>query len=209
MGRRSHSPIALAGWPLFLAAILLAAIAAQYQILFALPFLVLFFVLLYVFRDPWRSIPPDPLAIVSPIDGQVVEVVRTNNPLTAHLDQRITIEFAKLGAYTVHSCTEGKIATLRRDGPDTEQRGKNLSALSILVNTDENDNVVMVVHRGFLGHYPKCYQHPGERVGQGRRLSYIPFGTRIDLYIPVTARISINKGDKLVAAETILAHFVH
>lgn len=209
MGRRAHSPISLTGWPLFAAAALLALISLQFSIILVLFFCAVFFALLYLFRDPWRTIPADPLAIVAPVDGRVVEIVKMNNPQTDHLDQRITIDIAKTGAYAVHSVTEGKITTMSRNAPDINNRGKNISALSTVVRTDEKDNVVMVVHRGYLGHYPKCYHQTGERVGQGRRLSYIPFGRRVDVYIPDTARLDISDGDRIVAGESVLAHFVH
>ncbi len=209
MGRRSHSPISLAGWPLFLAATLLAIVSFQYSVILALFFSFLLLALLYLFRDPWRAIPADPLAIIAPADGQVVEVARTNNPLTDYIDQRITIEMSKTGAYAVHSATEGKIRTLSRNAPDIAHRGKNITALSIVIRTDEEEDVIMVIHRGYLGHYPRCYHHAGERVGQGRRVSYIPFGRRVDVYIPNTARIDIKPGDRLIAGESVLAHFVH
>ncbi len=209
MGRRAHSPVSLTGWPLFAAAALLALVCFQFSLILALFFCLIFITLLYLFRDPWRSIPADPLAVVSPIDGHVVEIAPMNNPQTDHLDQRITIDFSKTGAYAVHSVTEGKITALSRNAPNIEQRGKNITALSIVIRTDEQDDVVMVVHRGHLGHYPKCYHHTGERVGQGRRVSYIPFGRRVDVYIPDTSRVDVKVGDRLVAGESVLAHFVH
>lgn len=208
MGRRSHSPVSLTVWPLILAAALLAVISAQYSDVLALLFAAILFALLYLFRDPWRSVPADPLAIVSPVDGTVVEIKRTNNPLTDYLDQRITISVAKMGAYAVHSAVEGKITTLSRNAPDIKHRGKNITALSIVVRTDEGDDVVMVVHRGYLGHYPKCYHHTGERVGQGGRVSYIPFGTYVDVYIPATSRVDIKPGGRVIAGASVLAHFL-
>jgi len=208
IGRRAHSPISLAGWPLFLAAALLAIVSFQYSIIVTLFFCFVLFVLLYLFRDPWRSIPADPLAVIAPVDGQILEIAKMNNPQTDHLDQRITIALSKTGAYAVHSVTEGKITTISRNAPDITRRGKNMTALSIVLRTDEDDDVVMVVHRGYLGHYPRCYHYTGERVGQGRRLSYIPFGRRVDVYVPDSARIDVKSGDRVTAGESILAHFV-
>lgn len=209
IGRRAHSPISLTGWPLFLAVILLATLSFLYSLLLALFFCFVLVILLYLFRDPWRTIPADPLAIVAPVDGRIIDIAKMNNPQTAHLDQRITIELSPVGAYAVHSITEGKITTLSGNAPDIMNRGKNMTALSIVVQTDENDKVVLVVHRGRFGYYPRCYHYTGERVGQGRRLSYIPFGRRVDVYVPDTARLNAKVGDQTVAAESILAHFVH
>lgn len=209
MTRRSHSVIAASGWPLIALALVLAAVSGQFNQALALFFVLMAVLLSYLFRDPWRTVPSDPLAIVCPVDGVVEAVALHNNPLTAHRDQRVSIRLHKGGAFTVHSPIEGKILTLRRDAPDVKNRGKYVRALSILVRTDEGDDVVLVIHRGFLGHYPRYYQQAGERVGQGGRLSYVPFGTRVDVYIPGSSSIDVNVGDKLSAGASKIGHLVH
>jgi phosphatidylserine decarboxylase len=45
----------------------------------------------------------------------------------------------------------------------------------------------------------------GEEVGRGDRISLIQFGSRSDVYLPLTAKISVKLGDNVVGGETIIA----
>jgi phosphatidylserine decarboxylase len=47
----------------------------------------------------------------------------------------------------------------------------------------------------------------GEEIVRGERISLIQFGSRVDLYLPHSARIRIKLGDKVVGGETIVAVF--
>jgi phosphatidylserine decarboxylase len=44
-----------------------------------------------------------------------------------------------------------------------------------------------------------------EDVQQGDRISLIQFGSRADIYLPLTAKIKVKLGDHVVGGETILA----
>jgi len=44
-----------------------------------------------------------------------------------------------------------------------------------------------------------------EDVKQGDRISLIQFGSRADIYLPLTAKIKVKLGDRVVGGETILA----
>ena len=45
----------------------------------------------------------------------------------------------------------------------------------------------------------------GDEVARGERISLIQFGSRCDVYLPLTARISVKLGDRVVGGETVLA----
>jgi len=47
----------------------------------------------------------------------------------------------------------------------------------------------------------------GEEVKRGDRISLIQFGSRADVYLPMTAKIRVKLGDHVVGGETILAVF--
>ena len=42
---------------------------------------------------------------------------------------------------------------------------------------------------------------------RGERISLIQFGSRVDLYLPLTAKIKVKIGDRVVGGETIMATF--
>jgi len=45
----------------------------------------------------------------------------------------------------------------------------------------------------------------GDEVARGDRIGLIQFGSRVDLYLPMDARIRAKVGDKVVGGETVLA----
>jgi phosphatidylserine decarboxylase len=47
----------------------------------------------------------------------------------------------------------------------------------------------------------------GDEVARGDRISLIQFGSRCDVYLPLSAKIKIKTGDKVVGGETVLAVF--
>ena len=50
-----------------------------------------------------------------------------------------------------------------------------------------------------------CYVHQGERLERGQRYGFIRFGSRVDVYLPPTARPRVAIGDKVKASSTVLA----
>jgi len=47
----------------------------------------------------------------------------------------------------------------------------------------------------------------GEEVKRGERISLIQFGSRADIYLPMSAKIRVKMGDHVTGGETILAVF--
>ncbi|MBU6410672.1 MAG: phosphatidylserine decarboxylase, partial [Verrucomicrobia bacterium] len=46
-----------------------------------------------------------------------------------------------------------------------------------------------------------------DSVQRGERISLIQFGSRVDLYLPMRARIKVEPGEKVVGGETVVAAF--
>ncbi|MBR5043058.1 MAG: phosphatidylserine decarboxylase, partial [Bacteroidales bacterium] len=51
-----------------------------------------------------------------------------------------------------------------------------------------------------------CYAEEGLAVTAGEQCGIIKFGSRIDLFLPLDARIVVGDGDKVRACETVIAH---
>ena len=45
----------------------------------------------------------------------------------------------------------------------------------------------------------------GDEVARGERISLIQFGSRVDVYLPMSARVTVKVGDRVVGGETVLA----
>ncbi|MFM7802746.1 MAG: phosphatidylserine decarboxylase, partial [Limnohabitans sp.] len=50
-----------------------------------------------------------------------------------------------------------------------------------------------------------CYVHPGDTLDKGQRYGFIRFGSRVDVYLPLTAVPRVAPGDVVSATSTVLA----
>jgi len=211
MSNYPHPIIAREGWP-FLAAALIVAIVAT---VFAgwgwslLCWLIALFVLQF-FRDPPREIPADLTAVLSPADGRVVTVERAEDPYL----KRDALKFSVfMNVFNVHS---------NRSPVDGEVRdvwyhaGKFVNAELSKASTENERNalwirmaggadVTCVQVAGLIARRILCYVKSPDHLARGQRFGFIRFGSRVDLYLPLTAVPRVSVGDKVYAASTILA----
>ena len=106
------------------------------------------------------------------------------------------------GVYSTRSPVEGKILEPKNAGDGLQPHG-------VWLKTDEDDDLVMVMHRGPLRNLPHCYVRIGERIGQGQRCGYIQMGGRVEVYLPRYSRIQVSSGSQVKAGSDVIATLVH
>lgn len=191
------------GWPWLMVAVIACAIVyREWGPGYSVPLMLLVVWLFFLFRDPGRDVPSLPLAIVSPVDGRVTEVVRHREGVLPGEWTKIVVSTNHLGAYTVRSPIEGTICDLRDRVPSGD-RGKRLSGL--WVRSEEQDDVVLLFPGRHPRFGPKAFVRYGERVGQGQRFAYLRLASRAEIYLPVTASVSVGVGDRVLAGSGVLA----
>jgi phosphatidylserine decarboxylase len=209
--------IAREGWFWIGIVIITAALLQFLNDFISLPLWILALVLLFLFRDPFRKVPASPLAIVCPVDGRIVSVNKVHD---GYLDREavcVTILMGLTSVYSVHSPMEGKIIEQWLQAPRkirAQEQGKSSSAPDIKtyaqwIQSDEKDDVILVMEASTLRPRPRCYAHSGERIGQGQRCGYLRFGTRVDVLVPESTRIEVKVGDKVRAGTDIIATLIH
>ena len=161
----------------------------------------------YLYRDPHRVIPSAPLGLISPVDGVILVVENKFDTFLKREALIISIQMNWSGAYTMRAITEGKIMQHWLHETDSETQGHLQHA--IWIQTDEQDDVIIAIHAGGRFRRMHCYAAVGERVGQGKRCGFIPFGTRIDVILPAQARTTLKSGDKVLAGKDLIGQFVH
>jgi len=161
----------------------------------------------YLYRDPKRVIPSAPLGLISPVDGVVVDVQNKFDTFLKREALTISIQMSWSGAYALRAITEGKIMQHWLHEADSKTQGNLQHA--IWIQTDEQDDVIIAIHAGGRFRRMHCYASVGERVGQGKRCGFIPFGTRIDIILPVKTKIKLKTGDKVLAGCDLIGEFVH
>ncbi len=207
--------IAREGW-LWIAVIALpAAIVSLLYGILSLPLWLLMLGSLFLFRDPMRKIPAMPLGIVSPVDGEIISI---ENVQDAYLNRPaicISIEMGFTNVYSAHSPMEGKVQEQWLAAPRKIQNinasisAEKTDTCAQWIQSDEGDDVVLVIEAGAYSPRPQCYAQSGERIGQGQRCGFIYFGSRVDVLIPQTVRVDVAVGDRILAGADIIATLVH
>ena len=175
------------------------------------PVWALLLVVIFFYRDPERVIPSVPLGLVSPADGVIIKVQNQLDPFLKRESICISLKMNWYGIYILRAVTEGKVMQHWVHDSNKEHEAEFNGPLqhAIWIQTDEQDDIVIAIHAG--GHYHKmhCHVATGERIGQGKRCGFIPFGTRIDIFVSTKVRIDIEEGDKLKAGQDLLGELVH
>jgi phosphatidylserine decarboxylase len=98
---------------------------------------------------------------------------------------------------------EGKVLEPRNSADGTNRPH------GVWLQTDEADDLVVVMHRGALHNLPQCFVQVGERVGQGQRCGYVSMGGRVEIYLPVNSRPLVKPGSQVRAGSDVIATLVH
>ena len=211
MSSYPHPIIAREGWP-FLAIALVVAIALSVwgAVVLAVLAWVIFAFMLQFFRDPARTVPQEPNVVVSPADGRVVRVGKARDP---YLDRDAILISVFMNVFNVHSNRSpvnaevvgrwyhaGKFFNASLDKSSTENERNALH-----LRTATGADVTCVQIAGLIARRILCYVEPGARLTRGQRYGFIRFGSRVDVYLPLSAVPRVSVGDTVHATETIVA----
>ena len=214
-----HTLIAREGW-LFLFLIMVAGIVSYTTLgyIAALPFILIWLVLLFLFRDPPRKIPAAPLALVSPVDGTIINIETIHDDFLDREAICFTIKMHWYGIYTTRSPMEGKVLDQwfvdGKQGPVEQKQRQNPAkrrsrGYAQWIQSDEADDIVVSMQADKMSRKPGCLVITGERLGQGQRCGLIHFGETVRIYAPVNTQLEKQQGDKVLAGSDIIATLVH
>lgn len=169
----------------------------------AFPFWLLVIVLLYLFRSPVKNLSSEPLAIVCPVNSTVSHISCVTDPYLERESVRIDFDMALTDVYALLSVTEGKIMNFWMRSPGDNN---NTKLRTVWIQTDEKDDVVLEVFPSRSGQL-MCYLAAGERVGQGKKCGFLPFGSKVVVYLPKACVVEVAQGDRVTAGVDIIAHW--
>lgn len=167
----------------------------------------------YFFRDPSPQVPAEKGLILSPGHG-TVDVIEeySEAEFIGGPCRRISMFLSPLDVHVQNAPVAGKVAYVHH------HPGKFLAAM----RTDcglHNENVMVGLESsetkstkigvrliaGVLARRIIPWVRPGDLVGRGERISLIQFGSRCDVYLPLSAQVAVKIGDKLKGGESVLA----
>ena len=206
MAVSSHTLIAAEGVPLIFGGVVIAGILTFAYGVYVIPLWLLVLLLVWLYRDPVRNVPSAPLGVISPVEGTITIAESHPDPYLGRDAQLIRIHMAPTSVYSIRGAIEGKII---QQWLDQESEGEHDVSHAIQVQTDEHEDVVVVLRPGRVFKRLSCNANIGERIGQGHRCGIIPFGSEVDLYIPTNAQLNVKSGDRVISGESILAELPH
>ncbi len=200
------------GWPFVLPFAVLAAILflSRHPAWGATAALLAFGVLLF-FRDPRRAFEGPESVVVAAADGVVTLVDTVEDPAVADGRLRRVVTF--LSAFDVHvqrvpadgevvvsGLKPGrKVAAFRADAGEV-----NESFLTVIRRPD-GDRLGIRQIAGLMARRVVCYLERGQTVRRGEHLGLIKFGSRVDLLVPASYEVLVEKGDRMRNGETPVA----
>ncbi len=204
-------PIARAGIPfIFTAAFITAVFALLGWAYLALSGLICFLFICFFFRDPDRVIPAGKGCFVSPADGRVIAVSEVED--TPFYDGRCVKISIFMSVFNVHVNRiphEGRIvkteyhpgkffsANLDKASKDNEQN-------AVYLETENGDQICFVQIAGLIARRIICYIQRDDTVRRGQRFGLICFGSRLDVYLPLSIGLQVAIGDRVTAGTSIL-----
>jgi phosphatidylserine decarboxylase len=205
-----HPIIAREGWPFVLASLAVAVIVwATAGFVWSVPLWLVALFVIQFFRDPPREVPQQANAVLAPADGRIVKVEKARDPYT---DRDALLISVFMNVFNVHSnrspvdgtverveYSRGRFVNADLDKASTENE-RNAVVLKL-----DGERITVVQVAGLIARRILCYVKNGDRLARGQRYGFIRFGSRVDVYLPLSARPRVAVGDRVAATTTILA----
>jgi phosphatidylserine decarboxylase len=171
--------------------------------------LVTLFVLSF-FRDPERLSPPEDKTVLSPADGRVLLIEEKEmTPFSTGQAIKISVFMSVFNCHVNRTPSSGKIEKIvYRAGKffsaNQDRASSQNEQNALLLRTPEGLEITFVQIAGLIARRIVCWAKPGSMVKRGERFGLIRFGSRVDVYLPASTRIRIQRGDRVKAGLTII-----
>jgi phosphatidylserine decarboxylase len=214
--KEGYKIMAVAFTALFILNIIAIYFLAEYSVFVALLLLfsiVFFFLIVQFFRVPIRKITSGDSLIIAPCDGKVVVIEQVQeNEYFKDARWQISIFMSPLNVHA-NWFPIGGIVKYAKYHP-----GKYLVAWHPKSST-ENERTTVVVEKkpgtevlfrqiaGAVARRIIYYCKAGDTAQQGSEFGFIKFGSRVDIFLPTTAKIKVAIDRKTVGQQTIIAEF--
>jgi phosphatidylserine decarboxylase len=170
---------------------------------------------MYFFRDPERTPPADPSALVSPADGKVTHVEEVEDPtFPGGRALRISIFLSIFNVHVNRVPRNGRVTGLRYfPGAFLDARHPECGVRNeqLWVDLEEPGGRPVRVKQisGAIARRIVCWLRLGEEVRAGERFGMIKFGSRTEVLVPAGEKHEalVRVGDKVKGGSTTLLRF--
>jgi phosphatidylserine decarboxylase len=176
--------------------------------------IILYLVVLQFFRNPIFIVAKNENQVLAPADGKVVVIEETEE--TEYLKGRrkqvsifmspVNVHVNRMpagGAISYFKYHPGKYLVAWHPKSSTENE-----RTTVVVKTPKGVEILFRQVAGALARRIKWYVSEGQKLEQGQEFGFIKFGSRVDLYLPLDAKIVVKPGDITKGGKTVIAELV-
>jgi phosphatidylserine decarboxylase len=173
--------------------------------------LVLAGLVVYFFRVPNREIIKNENHVLAPADGKIVEVMEVfENEYFKDKRIQISIFMSPLNVHQNRAPISGEITFIKHHRgafyPAFVEKSSHLNERCTTVfKTKSGTEVLARQIAGSVARRICNYKKPGDNIEQGAEYGFIRFGSRVDVFLPLDAKITVKNGDVPVGGKTVIA----
>jgi phosphatidylserine decarboxylase len=170
-----------------------------------------YLVILQFFRLPIFKVQKNEKQVIAPADGKVVVIEETEE--TEYLKSKriqVSIFMSPVNVHVNRMPVSGAISFFKY------HPGKYLVAWHPKSSTENERTTVVAKMKngteilfrqiaGALARRIKWYVKEGQLLEQGDEFGFIKFGSRVDIFLPLSAKVNVKIGDKTTGGKTVVA----
>ena len=160
------------------------------------------------FRDPDRSPPQDATLVLAPADGRVMFAGEAVEDAPDGAWRQVTIFLSLLDVHINRTPVAGRVIRVAyRPGtflPAYRPEARSNERSEIWLD-QQGQTVVVRQVVGVLARRVVCRVKAGDVIPAGARIGLMKFGSRMDVFVPLTATLTVAAGDLVRAGETVIA----
>ncbi|HZH50304.1 MAG TPA: phosphatidylserine decarboxylase [Microvirga sp.] len=167
----------------------------------------------YFFRDPPRVTPIREGLVVSPADGRVSLITTAVPPAELDLPQepmtRISVFMNVFDCHVNRSPVAGRITQILYTpglflNAELDKASEDNERNALVIETG-GTKIGVVQIAGLVARRIVSFVKTGDTLSAGERFGLIRFGSRLDIYVPLSTQVLVGLGQMAVAGETVLA----
>lgn len=167
----------------------------------------------YFFRDPPRVVPAREGLVISPADGRVSLITTAVPPPELDLPSepmtRVSVFMNVFDCHVNRSPVAGRIVQILYTpglflNAELDKASENNERNALVIEAG-GTRIGVVQIAGLVARRIVSFVKPGDTLEVGERFGLIRFGSRLDIYLPLTAQVLVGLGQTAIAGETVLA----
>ena len=172
---------------------------------------VFYLIILQFFRIPIFEVQKNPKKVLAPADGKVVVIEETyENEYLKSKRKQVSIFMSPINVHVNRMPVAGSVSYFKY------HPGKYLVAWNPKSST-ENERTTVVAKMnngteilfrqiaGALARRIKWYVKEGQKLDQGDEFGFIKFGSRVDIFLPLDAKVTVQLGEVTKGGKTVIA----